>query len=199
MSSQDHGASISARRRAAERQANPFERTECLDTTAGRLLLRPIRTGDEPELLVFFRDRLSPRSQYLFCPHDPADPDRCLQQFGERIRRHASRQDLAYVVEQGGELVGYFYIAGLDRADGCPPTLGIGLADAMHGHRIGGAMIDFLLHGARALHLPAVELTHESTNERAGRLYQSRGFAYTGAEEVSAGGARIERVMRWVG
>jgi RimJ/RimL family protein N-acetyltransferase len=199
MSALDHDASTSSGRHAAEQQANPFERTEWFETPAGRLLLRPIRVGDEPELLVFFRDRLSPRSQYLFCPHDPAAPERCLQQFAERISRHASRQDLAYVVEQGGELVGYFYLAGLDRADGCPPTLGIGLADALHGHHIGGAMIDLLLDGARALRLPAVELTHESTNERAGRLYQSRGFAYTGAEEVSAGGARIERVMRWVG
>jgi hypothetical protein len=32
------------------------------------------------------------------------------------------------------------------------------------------------------------------TNERAGRLYQSRGFVYTGEEHRS--GVRIERVMR---
>jgi ribosomal protein S18 acetylase RimI-like enzyme len=63
---------------------------------------------------------------------------------------------------------------------------------------MGGAMMDHLLAAARALRLDAVRLTHESTNERAGRLYLSRGFAYTGEEERSGpDGARFERVMRW--
>ena len=64
---------------------------------------------------------------------------------------------------------------------------------------VGGVMLDHLLDGARALGLPVVELTHESSNERAARLYQSRGFVYTGEEEVSDGGARVERRMRWSG
>ena len=179
---------------------NPFSRTRTLETAAGPLLFRPIRPGDEPELLAFFRDRLSPRSQYLFCPHDPSQPDRCLEQFGERIRRHGARQDMAFVLDHRGAIVGYFYLAGLDRADGRPPTLGIGLADTLHGQGLGGAMMDHLLEAARALGLSAVELTHESTNERAARLYLSRGFAYTGADERSGpDGARVERVMRWSG
>jgi RimJ/RimL family protein N-acetyltransferase len=176
---------------------DPFTRTWTLETAAGSFLFRPIRPGDEAELLAFFRDRLSPRSQYLFCPHDPSQPDRCLEQFGERIRRHAARQDLVFVVEHRGAVVGYFYLAGLDRSDGHAPTLGIGLADALQGQGLGGAMMDHLLDAARALGLPAVELTHESTNERAARLYLSRGFVYTGEEEVSGDGGRVERVMRW--
>jgi RimJ/RimL family protein N-acetyltransferase len=161
-------------------------------------LFRPIQPGDEPELLAFFRDRLSPRSQYLFCPHDPSQPDRCLTQFDERIRRHAARQDLAFVAEQHRKIVGYFYVAGLDRSDVRLPTLGIGLADTLQGQGIGGAMLDHLLSCARVLGLAAVELTHESTNERAARLYLSRGFAYTGEEERSGpDGGRVERVMRW--
>jgi RimJ/RimL family protein N-acetyltransferase len=177
---------------------DPFHHTQALTTTAGPLLFRPIRAGDEEALLAFFRDRLSSRSQYLFCPHDPSNPQRCLEQFAERIRRHTERRDLAFVVERDGAVVGYFFLYWLDRSDGKPPTLGIGLADELHGHRIGGAMMDHLLDAARALRLPAIKLTHESTNERAGRLYRSRGFAYTGEEERSgAGGARIERVMRW--
>jgi RimJ/RimL family protein N-acetyltransferase len=198
MSSFDQLVTAASPHRSGQ-QADPFCRTQWLDTPAGRLSLRPIRPGDEPELLTFFRDRLSPRSKYLFCPHDPSNSDRCLKQFAERIHRHASRQDLAYVAERGGEVVGYFYLAGLDRADGRPPTLGIGLADALHGHGVGGGMMDLLLDSARVLHLPTIELTHESTNDRAGRLYQSRGFDYTGAEEISADGARVERVMCWVG
>src|SRR5207237_1076656 len=47
---------------------DPFHRTRTLETAVGTLLLRPIRPGDEPELLALFRDRLSPRSLYLFCP-----------------------------------------------------------------------------------------------------------------------------------
>jgi RimJ/RimL family protein N-acetyltransferase len=179
---------------------DPFTHTRTLETAAGQLLLRPIRPGDEPELLAFFRDRLSPRSQYLFCPHDPAQPDRCLAQFAERVRRHAERRDLAFVVEQEGAIVGYFYLSGLDRPDSRPPTLGIGLADALQGQRLGGAMMDHLLAAARALGLRSIELTHESTNDRAGRLYLSHGFAYTGEEERSGpDGARVERVMRWTG
>jgi RimJ/RimL family protein N-acetyltransferase len=176
-----------------------FSRTQTLNTAAGPVLFRPIQPGDEPELLAFFRDRLSPHSQYLFCPHDPSQPDRCLQQFDERIRRHAARQDLAFVAEQHRTIVGYFYVAGVDRSDGRPPTLGIGLADTLQGQGIGGAMMDHLLAGARALDLSAIQLTHESTNDRAGRLYQSRGFVYTGEEEVSGDGGRVERVMRWSG
>lgn len=178
--------------------ADPFTHEQAVATTAGPVLFRPIRPGDEPELLAFFRDRLSPRSRYLFCPHDPSRPEECLAQFAERIRRHGERRDLAYVVEQHGAMVGYFYLTGLDRADGRPPTLGIGLADSLHGHGLGGAMMDHLLDAARALNLPAVQLTHEATNERAGRLYMSCGFAYTGEEERSGSdGARVERVMRW--
>src|SRR5437879_6275094 len=137
---------------------NPFSRTRTLETAAGPLLFRPIRRGDEPELLAFFRDRLSPRSQYLFCPHDPSQPDRCLSQFAERIRRQAEHRDLAFVVERDGALLGYFYLSGLDRTDGRPPTLGIGLADELHGHGLGGVMMDHLLAWARALRIPRIEL-----------------------------------------
>src|SRR5712692_7966580 len=115
---------------------DPFNQTRTLETPSGRLLLRPIRPGDEAGLLAFFRDRLSPRSQYLFCPHDPSQPERCLGQFADRVRRHAERRDLTLVVEQDGAVVGYFFLWGLDRPDRLP-TLGIGLADALHGQRIG--------------------------------------------------------------
>jgi RimJ/RimL family protein N-acetyltransferase len=178
----------------------PFAATRTVEMASGLVLLRPIRAGDEPELLAFFRDRLSPRSQYLFCPHDPSQPERCLEQFAERIRRHAERQDIAFVVERQGAVVGYFYLAGIARSLGEPPTLGIGLADELHGHGLGSAMMDHLLACASALGIPRIELTHESTNERAGRLYASRGFIYTGEEDRSGpNGARVERVMRWTG
>ncbi len=173
-----------------------FARTQTVESPAGPLRFRPIRSGDEAKLLAFFRFLLSPPSQYFFCPHDPSQPERCLQQFGERIRRHAGRQDLAYIVEIAGDIVGYFYLSPLDHPDGHPPTLGIGLADEFHGYGLGGRMMDLLLNGARALNLPAVRLTHESTNGRAGRLYLSRGFTYTGEEIVEPSG-RVERVMLW--
>jgi RimJ/RimL family protein N-acetyltransferase len=176
---------------------NPFDDTMELETPSGRLLLRPVRPGDEAGLLAFFRDGLSPRSQYLFCPHDPSEPERCLAEFAERIRRHAERRDLTLVVEQAGAIAGYFFLWWLDRSDGQPPTLGIGLSDALHGQGLGAAMMDCLIDRARALGLPAIKLTHESTNERAGRLYASRGFVYTGEEQRSGpDGVRLERAMR---
>jgi RimJ/RimL family protein N-acetyltransferase len=180
--------------------SDPFQATWKLETAAGPICFRPIRPGDESELLAFFRDRLSPRSQYLFCPHDPTQPERCLEQFAERISRHMERRDIAFIVERQSAVLGYFYLAGVDRADGQAPTLGIGLADEFHGHHMGGAMMDHLLACACALGIRQIELTHESTNERASRLYQSRGFAYTGEEERSGpDGGRVERVMRWNG
>ena len=97
---------------------DPFQQTRTLSTAAGPLLFRPIRPGDEAELLAFFRDRLSPRSQYLFCPHDPSNPQRCLEQFAERIRRHGERRDLGFVVERDGAVLGYFFLYWLDRTDG---------------------------------------------------------------------------------
>ena len=178
--------------------SDPFEATRIIEIGSGPVLFRPIRPGDEPELLAFFRDRLSPRSQYLFCPHDPSQPERCLEQFAERIRRHAERRDIAFVVERHGFILGYYYLVGIDRSDSQQPTLGIGLADELHGHRLGGAMMDQLLSSARSLGIRQIGLTHESTNERAGQLYLSRGFVYTGEEERSGpDDARVERVMRW--
>jgi RimJ/RimL family protein N-acetyltransferase len=180
--------------------AEPFRAGRTIQTAAGPVLFRPIGPGDEPELLAFFRDRLSPRSQYLFCPHDPSQPERCLQQFADRIRRHGERQDIAFVIEKQGLIMGYFYLAGIDSPDGEPPTLGIGLADELHGHHLGGAMMDHLLACARALGIGQIELTHEATNQRAGQLYLNRGFVYTGEEERSGPDeARVERVMKWNG
>jgi RimJ/RimL family protein N-acetyltransferase len=180
--------------------ADPFRSCRTVQAAAGPVLFRPIGPGDEPELLAFFRDRLSPRSQYLFCPHDPSQPERCLQQFADRIWRHGERHDIAFVIEKQGSIRGYFYLAGIDSPEGEPPTLGIGLADELHGHHLGGAMMDHLLECAQALGVRRVELTHESTNDRAGRLYLSRGFVYTGEEERSGPGeARVERVMQWSG
>lgn len=174
---------------------DPFEQTVARRLADTSLLFRPVRPGDEADLLLFFRDRLSPRSHYFFCPHDPSQPEECLAEFAERIRRHAERRDLTLVVEQEGEIVGYFFLWWLDRTDGRPPTLGIGLADRLHGRGIGPQMMDDLIARARALGLPAIKLTHERANERAARLYRSRGFVYTGAEQPRPDGTGVEREM----
>src|SRR5205807_2580366 len=108
---------------------------------AGPALLRPIWHGEGEELRPAFRHRLSPRSRYLFAPHDTSKPEQCLAEFAERIRLHQERKRLAYVVEQDGAIVGYFYLTRLNQTEGRPPLLGIGLADALHGKGIGGAML----------------------------------------------------------
>ena len=38
----------------------------------------------------------------------------------------------AFVVDRESRVLGYFYLAGIDRTDTQPPTLGIGLADELH-------------------------------------------------------------------
>jgi RimJ/RimL family protein N-acetyltransferase len=166
-------------------------------TPVGALLLRPIRPGDEADLLAFHLERLSEVSRDFFRPHDTAHPEVCLQQFTDRIRRHAAHQDLSFVVEKDGVIVGYCFLWRLDRDDGKFPMLGIALADALHGQRIGGAMMDCLIDRARRAGLSGIYLTHSHRNVRAGRLYESRGFFYTGHEytERTWSGEHIEREM----
>ncbi|MBI3911246.1 MAG: GNAT family N-acetyltransferase [Armatimonadetes bacterium] len=176
---------------------DPFTHTQEIEVCGRRLRFRPVRPGDEEALLAFIRERLSRRSQYLFRPHNPDDPEGCRREFAGRIARHGERHDLTLVVEQDGAVVGYCFLWGLDQGREGIPTLGIGLADALHGLGVGGAMMDDLIARARALGLRAIELTHESTNHRAARLYRSRGFVYTGEERpCGPDSARVERVMR---
>jgi RimJ/RimL family protein N-acetyltransferase len=179
---------------------DPFVDTTELMTPAGPLLLRPLRLGDEADLLAFHLERLSDRSRDFFRPHDTARPDVCLQQFADRIRRHAAHEDLSLVVEQDGAIVGYCFLWRLDRDDGRFPMLGIAVADALHGRGVGAAMMDALIDRARRIGLPGIYLTHSHRNERAGRLYQSRGFTYTGHEyrEHTWSGEHIEREMQLV-
>ena len=48
------------------------------------------------------------------------------------------------------------------------------------GAGIGGRLLDFVLHEAQAAGQRAIQLWVREDNERARRLYESRGFAHTG-------------------
>lgn len=164
--------------------SDPFEYRDCWETPAGALEIRPIAEGDEHDLLRFFRDRLSARSNLFLCMHAEQTDDEALATMRKQIAAHVSREALVYVACREGQIVGYFFLTRLHAAESKPASLGIGLADALHGLGIGGRFMDTLIAAGRRLGCRAIELTHYPDNQRAAALYQRKGFRYTG-EQVS--------------
>ena len=161
-----------------------FNYRERWQTPAGELEVRPIQDGDEHDLLRFFRERLSERSNLFLALHREHTDAEALEAMRSQIAEHQRRDALVYVACQDGAIVGYFFLGRLRSPEGLPPSLGIGLADALHGRGIGGRFIDTLIEAARAIGHQAIELTHYPDNARAAALYQRKGFRYTG-EQVS--------------
>lgn len=158
---------------------DPFQYDEEWQTPKGPLRIRTIRPGDEHEVLRLFRERLGPRSNLFLCLHLYQTDEEALESTRRRIAANERRDSLVYVALQGDAIVGYFFLEGL-RSEGKPVSLGIGLADALHGCGIGGRFMDLLISAARALGHQAIELTHYPENTRAAALYQKKGFRYTG-------------------
>lgn len=177
---------------------DPFAYHETWETAAGPLQIRTIAPGDEHDLLRLFRERLSERSNLYLCLHFYQTDSEALESIRRRIAAHQRRDSLVYVACREGAIVGYFFLERLGSSEGRPPSLGIGLADALHHQGIGGRFMDLLIAAARALGCAAIELTHYPENERAAALYARKGFRYTG--EMSSwqtpAGMRTEPRMR---
>lgn len=159
---------------------DPYAYQKVWETPHGPLTIRPIVPGDEAELLRFFRDRLSAQSNHFICLYVDRTDDEALAVMREQIAAHARREALVFVACRQAEIVGYFFLSRLNAPDGAPPSLGISLADALHGCGIGSRFMDLLIESARALACRAIVLTHYPQNTRAAALYQRKGFRYTG-------------------
>ncbi|MDH7569077.1 MAG: GNAT family N-acetyltransferase [Armatimonadota bacterium] len=177
---------------------DPFEFQATWETPRGTLRVRPTAAGDEADLLRFFRQRLSERSNFFLCLHRWQTDEQALEALRQRILAHQRREALVYVALHQNDIVGYFFLVRLKDPESRPPSLGIGLADAFQGCGIGGRFMDLLVEAARALGCAAIELTHHPDNHRAAALYLRKGFRYTG-ESVSwetPDGPRTEPRMR---
>lgn len=138
-------------------------------------LLRPLQEGDAPALLMFYNG-LSPASIRTFRPLGTKTTlEACVEivRGNDPIRR--TRYDL--VAARAGEIMGWAFLA---RLDDPTPSLGLGIADASQGRRLGGALLDRLLAWARTQDVAGVCLIAVKDNARAIRLYESRGFVAHG-------------------
>lgn len=162
----------------------PYEYRETWQTPAGPLDIAPIAEGDEHDLLRFFRERLSERSNYFLCLYADRSDEEALDAMRLRILEHRLRRALVYLARQHDEVVGYFFLSRLGATDGPPPSLGIGLADRLHGNGIGGRCMDLLIEVAGALGYRQITLSHHPDNHRAAALYRRKGFRYTGETVV---------------
>lgn len=151
------------------------------------LTLRRIADGDEATLAHFFA-ALSAATRNVFLPHgtDAETLRNC-------VRRDAAGRDRTYVLVAGPDIVGYGFLWEFDAP---VPLLGIGLADAWQGQRLGDPMLRRLIDDARASGRMAVELTTVPNNVRAFRLYRRVGFEPLGEVENIAGDGRVVRELR---
>jgi len=133
--------------------------------------LRQLQDGDAPALLAFYNG-LSRASIRTF---RPLGETTTLEVCEEIVRDNAAdrgvRFDLAAC--HAGAIIGWAF---LRRLDTDRPELGLGVADAHQGRGLGSALIDQLLAWARGRGIPTVYLIAVKDNDRAVRLYQSRGF-----------------------
>jgi ribosomal protein S18 acetylase RimI-like enzyme len=143
--------------------------------TTAAITLRPLVAQDAPALVAFYNS-LSPASIRTFRPLGLTTTlDVCEKVVADATAPAGTRYDLG--AWQGGTLVGWGYVSGLDQAE---PEFGLGVADAWQGQGVGKALIDGVLDQARARSLPRVYLIAVKDNTRAIGLYSSRGFVQYG-------------------
>ena len=181
---------------AQERLLPPMPRREITDPIRPGLL--QARNGTPLEVKRFeavdcaalqrFAAGLSAATRSVFLPHryDLAT----LARYAERNQRG---DDRIYVLRHGEEIVGYFFLWEFREP---VPLLGIGLADAWQGQRLGEAMMQILIEDARAAGREGIDLTTLPGNDRALRLYLRLGFERADDVENLDGDGRLVREHR---
>jgi ribosomal protein S18 acetylase RimI-like enzyme len=145
-------------------------------------------TSSESASLQLFNAGLSAQTSAVFLPH--AYDEATLKRLVERNR---AGKDRAYVLKLHREIVGYFFLWEFDHA---VPLLGVGLADAWQGQRLGDCMLRFLIDEARMSGRDGIELTTGLMNNRAYHLYRRFGFEEMGEVDNVAGDGRVVRERR---
>ena len=115
----------------------------------------------------------------------PASPEH-----GERVRAHMENPDaFLLVAESGGEVVGMAVgMQGLADDGAGPPIRKLCHVGAVFvrpdrwGEGVGGELVDAVLAEARSRNYDRAQLWTNTQNDRAHRLYETRGFARTGRE-----------------
>lgn len=130
--------------------------------------------ADDGLALQRFFNTLDADARRLF---RPAGWNMSLEQCETICRQSAAGDRYDLVLADGDRIVGWAFLQALERP---APSLGIGLAEAYCGQGWGSQLMDLLIARARQLEKQEIELTVVQTNERAQRLYESRGFARTG-------------------
>ena len=177
---------------------DPYDWREVWDTPRGPLAVGPAAAGDEHDLLRFFRERLGERSNFFLSLHREHTDEDALCALRGRIEGHLERKGLVYVARLDCAIVGFFFLDPFDGVGEKTPSLGIGLADELQGMGLGGRFMDRLIAAAREAGHRAITLIHHPENERAARLYQRKGFVYTGERPTwqTKSGPRTEWRMR---
>jgi GNAT superfamily N-acetyltransferase len=138
-------------------------------------IIRRLRKGDAPALLAFYNG-LSRASIRTFRPlRERTTLEVCEAIVGDNAADRGTRYDLA--AWRAEAIIGWSFLVGLDKAE---PSLGLGVADPFHGRGLGSALLDRLLAWARERTLARIYLIAVKDNERAVRLYGSRGFVVYG-------------------
>ena len=88
-----------------------------------------------------------------------------------------TRNKFDLIAVQGTRIIGWGFVWDLDRQE---PFFGLGVADAYHSRGWGGRLMDGVLAAMHQRGLKRLHLTVVTDNVRARRLYNQRGFVYTG-------------------
>ncbi len=152
------------------------------------VLVRHLRLGDG-SLMAEFYAALSDRDKYYFWPYE-LDAEHAY-----RIAAEAEAEGRLTLVavegaEPGERLLGYAFVTW--RPPRSTPSLGICIRPEAQSVGLGGHLMTRLLDCCRSEGLQKVTLTVHKDNERAQRLYRSRGFEVVG-EQVNC----AQNVMQW--
>ena len=139
--------------------------------------VRPVRAGDEALLQTFGRQGLSRDSRDKFeCYNWMADT--LHSELQAAIALSVERQDLHLVaLDQNDTALGYVF---LWAASDDIPELGLAVADAWHGCRVGPTLLRLVEQIGRHLGKRALELTTMQDNARALAVYKGVGWEHLG-------------------
>jgi ribosomal protein S18 acetylase RimI-like enzyme len=164
----------------------PWDFTLRFDTKhTQNIIIRNIEEGDEQHLLEF-KEKLSAKSQDLFCPYPWNDEKKLRERLTAAVRNSINKIDASYIVIADTDIAGHFF---LWKAGNNPhskqygveiPELGIAIRDDYHGKGLGTMCMRILESVARYLKRDAIELTTAMNNDAGWNLYLREGYEFKG-------------------